>query len=107
MVGERRRPMAGERRRLGRRRARTRALLRLAVPMVLSAVVVILAVSAVAQIGRSSGPYRRTVDRGYAALAEPLVAQSNASGVALLSLLHDAPVLGRLAFFFDLDSLAT
>ena len=80
MVGERRRPMAGERRRLGRRRARARALLRLAVPMALSAVVVVLAVSAVAQIGRSSGPYRRTVDRGYAALAEPLAAQSNAVG---------------------------
>jgi len=75
--------------------------------MVLSAVVVILAVSAVAQIGRTSGPYRRTVDRGYAALAQPLVAQSNASGVALFSFLHDAPSLGRLAFFSDLESLAT
>ena len=83
MVGERRRPVPGDRRRLGRRRARVRALLRWAVPMALSAVVVVLAVSAVAQIGPTSGPYRRTVDRGYAALAQPLVAESNASGAAL------------------------
>ena len=69
MVGERRRPVPADRRRLGRPRARVRALVRLAIPMVLSAVVVILAVTAVAQIGPASGPYRRTVDRGYAALA--------------------------------------
>ena len=80
--------------------------MRLAVPMVLSAVVVILAVSSVAQIGHTSGPYRRTVDRGYAALAQPLVAQSNASGVALLSFLRHASSLGRLEFFSELDSFA-
>jgi hypothetical protein len=74
--------------------------------MALSAVVVVLAVSAVAQIGRASGPYRRTVDRGYAALAVPLVADSNASGNSLASFLHQARALGRIAFFFDLDVLA-
>jgi hypothetical protein len=79
---------------------------RLAVPMAVSAVVVVVAVSAVAQIGRSSGPYRRTVDRGYAALAVPLVANSNASGTSLASFLHEARSLGRVAFFFDLDLLA-
>ncbi len=82
-------------------------MVRLAVPMVLSAVVVILAVSSVAQIGRTSGPYRRTVDRGYAALAGPLVAQSNASGTALSAFLHHAGTLGRLTFFSDLDSFAS
>ncbi len=81
--------------------------MRLAVPMVLSAVVVILAVSSVAQISHSSGPYRRTVDRGYAALAAPLVAQSNAAGVVLFAFLHDAGSLGRLTFFSDLDSFAS
>jgi hypothetical protein len=106
MVGELRRPMTGERRRLGRRRARVRALLRLTVPLAVTAVVVVLAVSAVAQIGRASGPYRRTVDRGYAALAVPLVAESNASGNSLVSFLHQARSLGRIAFFFDLDVLA-
>jgi hypothetical protein len=75
--------------------------------MVLSAVVVILGVAAVAQIGPTSGPYRRTLDRGYAALAQPLVAQSDTSGVALFSFLHQASSLGRIAFFFDLDALVT
>ena len=97
--------MAGERRRLGRRRARARAVVKLAVPMVLSAVVVVLAVSAVAQIGSASGPYRRTVDRGYAALAGPLVATSNVSGAQLVTFLGDASSLGRIAFFFTLDTL--
>ncbi len=75
--------------------------------MVVSAVVVILAVAAVAQIGPTSGPYRRTLDRGYAALAQPLVTESDASGVALFTFLHTASSLGRIAFFFDLDNLAT
>jgi len=75
--------------------------------MVLSAAVVVLAVAAVAQIGSASGPYRRTLDRGYAALVQPLVAKSNASGAALLSFLHQASALGRIAFFFDLDTLVS
>ena len=75
--------------------------------MVVSAVVVILAVAAVAQIGPTSGPYRRTLDRGYAALARPLVTESDASGAALFAFLHTASSLGRIAFFFDLDTLAT
>lgn len=74
--------------------------------MALSAVVVVLAVSAVAQIGPASGPYRRTVDRGYAALAGPLAAQSDTLGAALVSFLRDAPSLGRVTFFSALDSLA-
>jgi hypothetical protein len=103
MFGQRRRPKVAERRRLGRRRARVRALFRLAVPMVLAAVIVVLAVSAVAQIGSASGPYRRTVDRGYAALAQPLVAESNASGAQLVSFLHRGSSLGRITFFSTLD----
>jgi hypothetical protein len=80
-----------------------RALSRWAVPMAVSAVVVVVAVSAVAQIGAASGPYRRTVDRGYVALAQPLVVQSNTSGAELVSFLRDAHALGRIAFFSDLD----
>jgi hypothetical protein len=106
IVMERRRPTVGERRRLGRRRARLRTLLRLSVPVALTAVVVVVVVTALSQIGRSSGPYRRTVDRGYATLAGPLVAESNASGASLVSFLHQASALGRIAFFFDLDVLA-
>ncbi|MDR3648908.1 MAG: Ig-like domain-containing protein, partial [Acidimicrobiales bacterium] len=89
------------------RRARARALLRLAVPMVLSAAVVVLAVTAVAQLGSASGPYRRTVDRGYAALAEPLVGASDSSGAQLVSFLHHGASLGRMAFFSTLDALAS
>jgi len=74
--------------------------------MVLSAAVVVLVVSALSQIGPASGSYRRTVDRGYVALAQPLVAQSNASGAALGTFLHHASSLGRIAFFSDLDTLA-
>ncbi len=84
-----------------------RTLLRLAVPMALSAVVVVLGVAAVAQISSTSGPYHRTLDRGYAALAQPLAVQSNASGAAMFSFLRDASSLGRIAFFFDLDTLAS
>jgi len=77
---------------------------RVAAPLVVTAVVVILAVGAVAQIGPASGPDKRTVDRSFAVLAGPIVAQSNASGSALKSLLSDGPTLGRTAFFSDLDS---
>ena len=74
--------------------------------MALSAVVVVLAVAAVAQIGSASGPYRRTVDRGYVALAGPLVVASDTSGAQLVSFLHDGPSLGRVTFFATLDALA-
>jgi hypothetical protein len=74
--------------------------------MALSAVVAVLVVSAVAQIGPASGPYRRTVDRGYAALAQALVVQSDSSGAALRSFLGDGQTLGRVTFFGDLDALA-
>jgi hypothetical protein len=99
--------MVGERRRLGRRRAPARRLLRLAVPVVLAAVVVVLVVATVAQIGPSSGPFRRAVDRGYAALAAPVVVASNASGASLRSLLERPATLDRVSFFNQLDALAS
>jgi len=98
--------MVGERRRTRRRRTAGRGLLRLAVPVVLAAVVIGLAVAAVRQISAQSGPYRRTVDRGYAALARPLVARSNASGSALRSLIARGVYLDRVAFLADLDGIA-
>ncbi|HLI72928.1 MAG TPA: Ig-like domain-containing protein [Acidimicrobiales bacterium] len=86
-------------------------LRRLAVPAVLVAALVGMAVAAVAQIGPSSGPYRRTVDRGYAALALPLVAASNRSGVSMRALLTSARTsarsLDRVTLFAQLDQLAT
>ncbi|HUY22762.1 MAG TPA: Ig-like domain-containing protein [Acidimicrobiales bacterium] len=99
--------MVGERRRLGRRRARARRLARLAVPLALATVVVVLLVSAVAQIGPASGSYRRTVNRGYAALAGPVVARSDASGASMRSLFATATTLDRVALFAALDQLAS
>src|SRR5579872_2800772 len=98
--------MVGDRRRLGRRRARTRALVRLGIPLVLATVVVLLAAGAVAHIGPSSGPYRRAVDGGFAALALPLAQSSDASGASLSSFLHDAASEDRATFFDTLDTLA-
>jgi hypothetical protein len=77
----------------------------LVAPLVAVAAIVILAVGAVAQIGPSSGPDRRVVDRSFAVLANAIVAQSNASGVALNALLVHGPGLLRTTFFSDLDSL--
>jgi hypothetical protein len=79
---------------------------RLVAPLVVMAVIVILAIGAVAQIGPASGPDRRTVDRSYAVLASAVVAQSNRSGATLNRLLRDGPSLERTAFFSTLDSLA-
>jgi hypothetical protein len=78
----------------------------LVAPLVAVAAIVILAVGAVAQIGPSSGPDRRVVDRSFAVLANAIVAQSNASGVALNALLVHGPGLLRTTFFSDLDSLS-
>lgn len=68
---------------------------------------VVLVAGAVSQISPASSSYRRTVDRGYAALAAPLVAQSNSSGAQLSSFLQQGPGLDRGSFFSDLGTLVT
>lgn len=80
---------------------------RVVAPVVVVAVIVILAIGAVAQIGPASGPDRRVVDRSFAVLAGPIVADSNASGSALKALLGDGPTMKRPTFFSDLDSIRT
>ena len=100
------RPMVGERRRLGRRRAVASSALRLAIPGALAAVVVGLLAGAVADIGAESGPYRRAVDRGYVALSRPLITESNRSASSLRTLLADIRSLDRITLFEDLDQLA-
>ena len=97
--------MVGERRRTRRRRTVGRGLLPLAVPVVLVAALVVLGVAAVGQVSPQSGPYRRTVDRGYATLARPLVARSNASGAALRALIARGVYLDRVTFLADLDGI--
>ena len=80
---------------------------RVVAPVVVVAVVVVLGVGAVAHIGKASGPDRRIVDRSFAVLAGPIVAQSNALGSSLRTLVAHGPTLERTAFFSGLDSLAT
>jgi hypothetical protein len=79
----------------------------MATPFVVVGVVVVLAIGTATQIGPASGPDRRMIDRSFAVLAGPIVAQSDASGSALRSLLADGPSLGRTAFFSELVSIAT
>ena len=79
---------------------------RLVAPLVVVAVIVILAVGAVAQIGPASSPYRRTIDRSFAVLANAIVAQSNASGVDLNDLSTNGPGLSRATFLADLDAIS-
>jgi hypothetical protein len=71
-----------------------------------AAVVAVLVVATVSRISPASGSYRRTVDRGYAALVAPLAAQSNSSAGDLATLLQKGPDLDRTEFFADLDELA-
>lgn len=72
----------------------------------LTAIVVVLVAGAVSQISPASSSYRRTIDRGYAALAATVVAQSNSSAAQLSSFLRQGPGLDRPTFFSDLDALA-
>ena len=80
---------------------------RVATPLVVVAVLVVLLVGAIGQIGPASGPDRRTVDRSFAVLAAPIAAQSNASGSALNAIIGNGAALARTTFFSDLDSIAS
>ncbi len=98
--------MVGGWRRRRRRRVVIKNLATTVVVVVLVAAVVIVAIAAVAQIGPTSGPYRRTVDRSFVTLAAPLAAQSNAGALTLATLLTGGPALARRTFFMQLDTLA-
>jgi hypothetical protein len=98
--------MVGRRRRRRRRRALSRQLGPALVLIAAAAAVAVLVAATALRISPASGSYRRTLDRGYAALVGPLVAQSNASAGDLVQLLQKGPDLDRAAFFADLDELA-
>lgn len=89
-----------------RRRVWTRGLLRFGIPVAVVALVVAFIAGAVADIGSTSRPYDRTVDRGFAALAGSVAVRSNATGAALTALLSGGAGLGRTAFFSRLDRIA-
>jgi hypothetical protein len=80
---------------------------RVAAPLVVAAVLVVLVVGAISRIGPASGPARRTVDRSFAVLAAPIAEQSNASGAALRAVVVNGPTMSRTGFFTTLNSLAT
>ncbi|MHB8682608.1 MAG: hypothetical protein ACYDA2_11010, partial [Acidimicrobiales bacterium] len=87
------------------RRALGRGVPRLLVPAAVASVVIALLAGGASQVGRESGSYRRTVDRGYAALAAVVARRSQDTGSALGALLSQGPSLERLALFSQLDSL--
>jgi hypothetical protein len=93
------------------RRRRRRAVARRLPPALaiggLVAVLVVLAAGTISQITPASGTYRRTVDRGYVALASPLAAESDREGSELSSIVSDGASMDRSKFFSALDSVAS
>ncbi|HAM03726.1 MAG TPA: hypothetical protein DCQ30_16100 [Acidimicrobiaceae bacterium] len=85
----------------------TPTLLRVLVPATALGVALAVFFGAVSDIGRQSASYRRTVDRGFAALAGSVAIRSTASGAILQSVLTNGPSLDRIAFFSTLDTVAT
>lgn len=76
------------------------------IPLVVAAVAIGFVAAALAEIGSASGSYRRTVDRGFAALAASVAVQSEVTGTSLGTLLTTAPTLERPVLFAELDHLA-
>ncbi|MGH9030134.1 MAG: hypothetical protein ACRDV4_11045, partial [Acidimicrobiales bacterium] len=99
--------MVGQWRRLRRRRAVARRVAPVLALIGIAAVVAVLVAGTVSQIAPASGSYRRTVDRGFTALADPLATESNGLGAKLTGFLHDGTSLSRVDFFDQLDSLAS
>ncbi|HTT87809.1 MAG TPA: hypothetical protein VMF60_10600, partial [Acidimicrobiales bacterium] len=75
--------------------------------VVVAAVIVVLGVDALSQVGRASAPVRRTENRSFADLALPVVDQSNATGASLDSLWSKGPSFERVTFFSDLATVAS
>jgi hypothetical protein len=77
------------------------------VPLVVAALLLAFVIGALSQVGRGSGPYRRTVDRSFAALASMVAVRSNATGQALAELMVNGPKMDRAGFFSALDTIAS
>lgn len=88
------------------RRRLTPTLARVLVPALVLALLLVIVVGALGDIGKQSAPYRRTVDRGFAALAGSVALQSNATGASLQSVLTGGPSMDRLTLFSTLDRVA-
>ncbi|MHB8330453.1 MAG: hypothetical protein ACYDD6_12665, partial [Acidimicrobiales bacterium] len=88
------------------RRSWGRGLTKLVFPVAALCLVAAVIVGALAQVGRASGPYNRTVDRGYAVLVGLLAQRSQFEGAQLRDLLATGTSLDRITFFSTLDGLA-
>lgn len=69
------------------------------------AIVLVVIVGGAAHIGQASGPYRRNIDRSFAAQAGLVVDQSNATGSSLRTLLREMAGMTRAELEADLDQL--
>ncbi len=70
-------------------------------------VAVLIVIGTAGQVRTASGPFRRSVDRSYAAMAGPLGRHSAAVGADLARALVSAPTLERGALLDDLDAVVT
>lgn len=96
--------MPSRRRRSRWRRRLTPTLLRVLVPAVVLALLLALLVGSLSQVGTQSAPYRRTVDRGFAALAGSVALRSDSTGALVQSVLTAGPSMDRQALFATLDT---
>ena len=71
------------------------------------AVVLVVVIGGAFEVNGASGPYRRDVNRSYAAQGSILVDQSNRTGAALRALLRAAPGLRRTALVHSLDAVSS
>lgn len=75
------------------------------VGLVAAAVLLTVLIGAVLRVGRTSGPYWRTIDRSYAAQATVLVDRSNRTAVQLRSVLRSVAGQSRTEVQAELDLL--
>jgi len=73
----------------------------------LSALVAFLLIGGVLFIGQGSGPFHGSIDLSFAAQADALASQSNASGAALADLVSAMPGLPRARLQASLDALVS
>jgi hypothetical protein len=99
--------MPRDRRRSRRRRHSGLDLVRLLALLAGVALVVVLVVGSLASVGPASATFHRTLAQGFATLATPLAASSNATGAELFATLDDVGSLSRPDLFSRLDAAAS
>jgi len=69
--------------------------------------VALFAVGTAAQVKAASGPYRRAVDRSYAALVVPIAERSSSIGATVRQVLTKGATYDRSTLFGELDSVSS